>query len=97
MPSKRFQLDKYRNEALRPDFELVIGPESSIVIKPPTVDEVIDLSGMSDVRAQIQILAKEQYEPLMEAIGGEPGAMLQSLMDEMMKLFGLMKQPTSPT
>lgn len=91
MPSKKFQLDRYRNEALKPDFELVTGPESSIVIKPPTVDEVIDLNGMTDVRAQLQILAKDQYEALMEAIGDEPGAMLQSLMDEMMRHFGLGK------
>lgn len=91
MPSKKFQLDRYRNEALRPDFELVLGPEESIVIAPPTVDEVIDLNGMTDVRAQLQILAKDQYQPLMDAIGDAPGAMLQALMDEMMRHFGLGK------
>lgn len=91
MPTKKFQLDRYRNEALKPDFELVLGPEESIIIKPPTVDEVIDLNGMTDVRAQLQILAKDQYEQLMEAIGDAPGAMLQPLMDEMLKHFGLGK------
>lgn len=97
MPTKKFQLDKYRNEAVRPDFELVIGPESSIVIKAPTVDEVMELQQTTDIRAQMQILAKDQYEPLMDAIGDAPGAMLQHLMDEMMALFGLGQQPTSRT
>lgn len=91
MPTRKFQLEKYRNEAVKPDFELEVGEGESVVIKMPTVDEVIDLNEITDVRQQLQILAKEQYPRLMEIIGDDPGAMLQPLMNDMLKHFGLGK------
>ncbi|TDD97645.1 hypothetical protein [Actinomadura rubrisoli] len=91
MPSKKYQLDKYRNEAVKPDFEIVVDAETSILIRMPTVDEVIDLNDITDIRAQLQILAKDQYERLMEVISDDPGAMLQPLMNDMLKHFGLGK------
>ena len=91
MPTQRYQLDKYRNEAVKPDFEIVVDPETSIIIRMPTVDEVIDLNDITDVRQQLQILAKDQYDQLMGVIGDGPGAMLQPLMNDMLKHFGLGK------
>jgi hypothetical protein len=91
MPTKKFQLDRYRNEALKPDFELEVDAERSIVIKAPTVDEVLDLNNNPDVRAQLQILAKDQYPLLMEIIADDPGAMLNPLMNDIMRHFGLGK------
>jgi len=91
MPSKKYQLATYRQAAIKPDFELDLGDGESIVITQPDVNEVCDLNGMTDPRAVLQMLAKDQFEPLMEAIGGEPGGMLQPLMDDLVKHFGLGK------
>ena len=91
MPTQRYHLDKYRNEAVKPDFEIVVDAETSIIIRMPTVDEVIDLNDITDVRQQLQILAKDQYDQLMDIIGDDPGAMLQPLMNDMLKHFGLGK------
>lgn len=91
MPSKKYQLARYRNEALRPDFELEVEDGKSIVIRQPDVDEVLDLNGMTDPRAILQVLAKDQYEELMQTIGSEPGGMLQALIDDIVRHFGLGK------
>lgn len=91
MPTRKYLLEKYRNEAVKPDFEIVVDEATSIVIKMPTVDEVIDLNDITDIRAQLQILAKDQYPRLMDIIGQDPGALLQPLMNDMLKHFGLGK------
>lgn len=92
MPAKKYRLDRYRKGALRPDFELVLNEsDPSIVIGQPTVDEVLDLNEMTDPRAQLQVLAKDGYEALMAAIGGEPGGMINELMTDLLKHFGLAK------
>lgn len=91
MPTKKYQLAAYRQAALKPDFELDLGEGESIVIRQPDVSEVCDLNGMTDPREVLKLLAKDEYEPLMEAISGEPGGVIQSLIDDLVKHFGLGK------
>ncbi|WP_289008953.1 hypothetical protein [uncultured Thermomonospora sp.] len=95
MPAKRYQLTRYRKEALKPDFELVLDDGDPIVIKCPTVEEVLDLSEMTDARSQLQVLAKDNYDRLVEAIGGEPGGVINRIMEDIMEHFGLGKSSRS--
>lgn len=97
MPAKRYQLARYRKEALKPDFELILDADDSILLKAPTVEELLDLSEMTDVRSQLQVLAKGEYDKLMEILGGEPAGVLNQLMEDVMEHFGLGKSSTSPS
>lgn len=87
--SKTYSLAKYRDEATKQPFELDLGDGEILKLRQPSVDDVIDLNGMSDVRSQLQIIAKDDYDLLMTAIGDLPGAALQPLMDDVMRHFGL--------
>src|SRR5690606_6623592 len=71
-PSKKYQRPRYRNEAIRPECALEVGDGRPIVIRQPEVDGGLDLNGITDRRAILHVLAKEQYEELMQTIGSEP-------------------------
>ncbi|MBX6386108.1 MAG: hypothetical protein IRZ07_24570 [Microbispora sp.] len=88
---RRHTLARYRNEAVKAPFELDLDDGRTITIPQPTVDEVLEITGLTDVRAQLKILAKDQFDELLTAIGDLPASALQVLMEDLMQHFGLGK------
>jgi hypothetical protein len=87
--SKRYRLADYRREATKPPFPLELDEERTLEIPVPDTNTILDVQATTDVRQQVKLLAGDKYEDLMEAIGGEPGGVLKSLMKDMTEHFDL--------
>ena len=89
MATKKFQLAVYRAKANKAPFELIVDEDKTVSIPPPSTDVILDVSEATSVREQLRLLAGDQYGPLMEALGDEPGSILKPLMADLTEYFGL--------
>lgn len=89
MPTKKYQLARYRAEAAKAPFELIVDDKTTISIPPPSTDVVLQVTETGNVREQLRLLAGDQYERLMKAIGDEPGSILKPLLRDLTEHFNL--------
>jgi hypothetical protein len=85
----QFQLAKYRMEAVKTPFDLIIDEKTSVIIPPPSTDDVLAVSEASTPREQLRLLAGDQFGTLMEHIGDEPGGILRPLLNDLTGHFKL--------
>lgn len=86
---RTYSLTKYRAEATREPFVLELDEGSTLTIPQPSVDEILDITGMVNVRAQLKILAKDQYDDLIKHIGDLPGGLVKPLVRDILDHYGL--------
>lgn len=89
MPAKKYQLARYRAEAVTKPFELIVDAEKSILIPPPSTDVVLQVAETTSPREQLELLAGDAYSELMKALGDEPGSILKPLMKDLTEYFNL--------
>jgi len=85
----QFQLAVYRAEAVKAPFELIIDEKTSVMIPPPSTDDVLAVAEATTPREQLRLLAGDQFGTLMEHISDEPGGILKPLLNDMTSHFKL--------
>lgn len=96
MAAKKYQLAVYRAKAKKAPFELIIDEDKTITIPPPSTDVILDVAEATSPREQLRLLAGDQYEPLMEVLGDEPGSILKPLLNDLTNHFDLGETSASP-
>ena len=96
MAAKKYQLAVYRARATKKPFELIVDESKTIVITPPSTDVILDVAEATTPRKQLQLLAGDQYEALMEVLGEESGSILKPLMKDLTDHFDLGETDASP-
>lgn len=84
-----YKLDKYRKEAQGEPFVLEVDDKRSIVIEPPTVEDIIEIgeTPLNNGRRMLQLICGEQFDEVWELISQDPGSMLVPLVVDMAKHF----------
>ncbi|HEY7431991.1 MAG TPA: hypothetical protein VH641_14815 [Streptosporangiaceae bacterium] len=91
-------LAQYAAEAQRQPFVVDPGDgeHAPLVIEPPTVAAILAIEEAGSSREALQRIAGDQYEPLMAVLGGQPAGVLESLLGDMRRWFGLGNSQASP-
>lgn len=91
MPARKttYSLPRYRAEAKKEPFELVIDKNTSIVIAQPSGEDLLAAEQATSSREAIKILAGDQYHELMKALGAEPAGVLKAVIADIRDHFGL--------
>jgi hypothetical protein len=98
MPARTtYSLARYRAEAKREPFELVIDSSSSVVIVQPSGEDLLAAEQATSSREAIKILAGDQYEELMKVLGAEPAGVLKAVIADIRDHFGLGETDASRT
>ena len=84
-----YSLARYRAEAKKAPYELVIDAGHSIVITQPSGDDLLAAEQATSSKEAIRILAGDQYDALMKALGGEPAGVLKAVVADLRDHFGL--------
>lgn len=82
-------LAEYAAEAKRDPFELPVDAKTTIVIQPPTVEQLLAIEDAPDTRTALRAITGDQFTALMRALKGQPAPVLAAIVEDMRKHFGL--------
>lgn len=96
-----YKLERYRQEAEIPPFDLEIEEGRVISVPAPDGDTVLDLAEVpiQEPRRMLKLLLGDQYEELIGIMGKDPSGVLPALTADMLKHFKigqLMDAPGGP-
>jgi hypothetical protein len=96
MPRRSYRLERYRAEATKEPFELVVdgidgadGADTSIVITQPSGADLLAAEQATSSKEAIEILAGDQYDALMTVLRDEPAGVLKAVVADLRDHFGL--------
>ncbi|MGQ0774546.1 MAG: hypothetical protein ACT4NY_09035 [Pseudonocardiales bacterium] len=104
MPSSRkrtrrkaqmYRWDDYVAEADNEAFVLDTG-DMQIIILPPTAEAIIDIEESDSTRDSLELLCGEQWDAVWELIRDQPGSVLQGLVCDMGRHFGISGEARPP-
>lgn len=86
---KTFKFDQYLREADKPPFVLEISEDETIEIPAPDGDTVMAIEESRSSRTNLELLAGEHSERVLELVGSAPASVMIGLVQDMSKHFGL--------
>lgn len=84
-----YSLKKYRAEAKGEPFVLDVDENSSITIPWPTVETTLAVQDAESEREGLEALCGEQAKKILDLVGDDNYLVLQGLVNDMLKHFGL--------
>lgn len=92
MAKASYDFDDYLAEARPTDFVLKVKGKE-IAIPAPTAEDLIALDEATTARATLEILLGEHYDEVWDLIKGKHKGVLEKLMKDVQKHFGLLNEP----
>lgn len=91
-----FKLDKYITEARTKPFDLEISDHEVLSIPVPDGDTMLEIEESRSSRATLELLCGEHFERVMDLVGPQPVSVLNALVQDMLRHFGITPEQAPP-
>lgn len=88
-PKAHGRLAQYRAEATKGPFVLELDDDNTLTIPAPNGNVLLQMDTIFTTDGILRKLAGDHYDAVLEAVGGEDGAVLIALMKDMQRHWGL--------
>lgn len=96
MGNKTFKLDRYITEANTKPFDLEISDDEVLSIPVPDGETMLEVEESRSSRATLELLCGEHAERVMNLVGPLPVSVMNGLVQDMLKHFGITAEQAPP-
>lgn len=91
-----FKLSKYVAEANSKPFDLEISDDEVLSIPVPDGDTMLEIEESRSSRATLELMCGEHFDRVMDLVGPAPVGVLNALVQDMLKHFGITADQAPP-